>query len=264
MNYFPAKGDWNDLPLPDCVVCHGKRFHEVLEAAGYPSPRLVVGPSLRYAHLLEAPPPTRDGTGEATPTVLILLSIVLPEAAEVLWKSVQGLRGMTGIHVMVRPHPFMPLRKVLAKVGESQVAVRLEEAQGPLEQTLKYADCVIYRDTSAAFEAAAWGIPCVYVSSEVAADNDPLDLLGPLDGLKRVASSPAEIRLAVEEILRGDWTVRKTWQMVGKRLRERTLTPIDAEGLSRFAAGFALELTSIGFVPPGDAETPGSVSTKTP
>jgi hypothetical protein len=68
----------------------------------------------------------------------------------------------------------------------------------------------------------------------------------------------------VEEILRGDWTVRKTWQMVGKRLRERTLTPIDAEGLSRFAAGFALELTSIGFVPPGDAETPGSVSTKTP
>lgn len=258
MNYFPAKGDWKDLPLPDRVVCHGKRFHEVLEAAGYPSARLVVGPSLRYAHLLETPPPTRDSTGEATPTVLILLSIVLPEAAEVLWKSVQGLRGVTGVHIMVRPHPFMPLRKVLAKVGESELAVGLEEAQGPLERTLKYADCVIYRDTSAAFEAAAWGIPCVYVSSEVAADNDPLDLLGPLEGLKRVASSPAEIRMAVEEILGGDWAVRKTWQMVGKRLRERTLTPIDAEGLSRFAAGFALGFTSRGFVPPGGGETPDS------
>ena len=257
MNYFPGKSDWYDLPLPDRVVCHGKRFHEILEAAGYPSPRLVVGSSLRYAHLLEVPLPAGGSAGEATPTVLILLSIVLVEAAEVLWKSLQGLRGMTGVHVVVRPHPFMPLRNVLAKLGEPELTLGLEEDREPLERLLKRADCVIYRDTSAAFEAAAWGIPCVYVSSEVAVDNDPLDLLGPLEGLKRIASSPAEIRLAVEEILGVDSAVRETWQALGKRLRARTLTPIGSEGLNRFIPGFALGRTPKGSVPDGGGETLG-------
>ncbi|MGH9367616.1 MAG: hypothetical protein ACRD3M_08080 [Thermoanaerobaculia bacterium] len=237
MNYFPAKNDWRDLPLPDRLICHGERFRAILEAAGYPSSRLTIGSSLRYPHLLAPPRRGWRGGTVAKQTVLILLPIVLSEAAEVLWKVTRGLAMMEGVRLIVRPHPYTPLRRVLAALGEPSLSADLEEGVGPLGPLLEAADCIVYRDTSAAFEAAVRGIPCVYVASDVTVDNDPLDLLGPLDGLKRVASSPDEIRLAVEEILGADSAIRGAWQALGRGLRTRALTPIDSESLNVFVPG---------------------------
>ena len=238
MNYFPAKNDWRDLPLPDRLICHGERFRQVLEGAGYPSSQLAIGGSLRYPHLLTATPSERHTVGEEQPaSVLVLLSIVLAEAAEVLWKVEKGLAGMPGVRLVVRAHPFMPLPRVLAALGRSHLPRGFEEGAGSLEQLLVGAACVVYRDTSAAFEAAVRGIPCVYVASEVTVDNDPLDLLGPLGSLKRMASSPTEIRSAVEETLGADSTIRGAWQTTGGGLRTRALTPIDSESLNVFVPG---------------------------
>ena len=237
MNYFPAKNDWRDLPLPDRLICHGERFRQVLEGAGYPSSQLAVGGSLRYPHLLTAASSRGHTAGEGRPAVLVLLSIVLAEAAEVLWKAEKGLTGMPGARLIVRAHPFMPLPKVLAALGRSHLPPELEEGAGSLEHLLVGTECVVYRDTSAAFEAAVRGIPCVYVASEVTVDNDPLDLLGPLAGLKRIASSPAEIRSAVEEILRADQQTLEGWRRAGSGLRGRTLTAIHSETLTAFLPG---------------------------
>ncbi|KRT68800.1 MAG: hypothetical protein XU15_C0016G0019 [candidate division NC10 bacterium CSP1-5] len=237
MNYFPAKNDWRDLPLPDRLICHGERFRQVLEGAGYPSSQLAVGGSLRYPHLLTAASSQEHTAGEGRPAVLVLLSIVLAEAAEVLWKAEKGLAGMPGARLIVRAHPFMPLPKVLAALGRSHLPPELEEGVGSLEHLLVGAACVVYRDTSAAFETAVRGIPCVYVASEVTVDNDPLDLLGPLAGLKRIASSPAEIRSAVEEILGADSATLEGWRRAGSGLRGRTLTAITSGTLTVFLPG---------------------------
>ncbi len=240
MNYFPAKGDSRDLPLPDRVVCHGERFRDVLEAAGYPSSRLAVGSSLRYPHLLGASH-TGGRRARARQSVLILLSIVLAEAAEVLWKAIRGLAGITGVRMVVRAHPFVPLREVLAALGEANLPPGMEEETGPIEESLEQTDCIVYRDTSAAFEAAAQGIPGVYVASEVTVDNDPLDLLGPIDGLKRIARSVTEIRAAVEELLTADPVARMGWVQTAEALRKRTLKPVDDAGLNAFLTGAGAE-----------------------
>lgn len=237
MNYFPSKGDWGDLPLPDRLVCHGERFRQVLEGAGYPSSQLTIGGSLRYPHLLMPVSSQGHTAGGGRPAVLVLLSIVLAEAAEVLWKAEKGLAGMPGARLIVRAHPFMPLSSVLAALGRSHLPPGVEEGVGPLEHLLVVAACVVYRDTSAAFEAAVRGIPCVYVASEVTVDNDPLDLLGPLGSLKRMASSPAEIRSAVEEILKADSGTLEGWRRAGSGLRGRTLTAVTSGTLTVFLPG---------------------------
>jgi prepilin-type processing-associated H-X9-DG protein len=84
-------------------------------------------------------------------------------------------------------------------LGRHALAANVSFVGGSVLDALRDTDVVLYNTTSVAYEALALGIPVVFVESDFWFDIDPLP---PGSDVREAARTPAEIRAAIERLLR--------------------------------------------------------------
>lgn len=116
--YHLAKDEWQSHPLPDKIVCSGKRYRELLESAGFPRRVLREGPNLRFNNVydrrLRALPMVNPSQA-----VLVPLTYSYAMAADVFMKLSQAFND-ANIITCVRTHPLLSksvIRKLIDKSG---------------------------------------------------------------------------------------------------------------------------------------------------
>ena len=236
MNYFISAMERDTIALPDCVVTNGRYAAQLLKQSGYDPERIVCGGGLRQRYLQPwlcgdngyAPRPSRTDR-----RVLVTTSIGPDKTVELVWKCVTALANVPGVRVTVKCHPSMPLSLVenLAGVWRSS---QVDITTATLRELLPEADVVVYTGDSGfpCVEALAAGVPVVYVEPGYGL---PLDSLDGFRELRMTARTPAEIRVAVCQLLNvseKDLTqARHRWREAARQL----IGPVDTATLELFA-----------------------------
>jgi len=184
-------------PLPDRLVCNGRRYREILVREGYAPERVVVGGALRYAYLhrggLEAQGsgPRPSGT---PPRILLVLTTKRDGTLEVIDKFVAALAEVRDAVVLVKPHPFA---RELATRVLSALGGRARVVDGSMEEALAASDVVVCAASGAILEAVLAGKHVIRVSPESQLDMDALAWFEEFDP---PVSTPEELSRRLKEV----------------------------------------------------------------
>lgn len=228
-NYIaPEERAWR--PAPSRIVCTGAAAREVFLSLGaHASDRVEAGcdlrgPDRKWMLVRDAPPNRIE-------TVLVLL--------EGLWSMTRLLRflakaadALDGKKLLLRAHPVLPLRALLAVSGVSLVPGRLEESgAATLEDALAEADAVLYQSSTAAMTALAMGVPLIKVRLPGPLEDDPLFAC---PTLKETVSAPADLGPAISRLegMTAEAFLRK--RDAARAYLDDYLTPPDAATLAPF------------------------------
>jgi hypothetical protein len=226
LSMYPAASEYGRRPLPDAVVTNGDTFRSVLEDEGFPHESIRVGCALRHEYLWagERPAPAPRPGGDPV-RVLVATSIDSGQSVELIEAALAAFGGAAGYRVVVKLHPAVDDRTVLALLGPDahQANVGFESAAMP--ELLTRADVLLYKYTVVCYEALAHGVPCVFVKSETGLD---LDQLEPFPELRRAARTTAELRAAVAELTAMTEPERAAWEKRAREAVRASLAPVTA------------------------------------
>ena len=179
VQYFsacPGRRQWAEGTAPDLLVTIGPEFRERLLAAGAPPERVAVGGAWRFPDLAVLPPrPPRPAAAERM--ILVACSFDFEDSLELCHKAVRAVADLPGLTLAINFHPFTNRefrRRLEAELAAPVDRCRFSDA--PARALLAEADLLLYSSSGVAFEAAALGVPVLYVGPATTLDLDKLGL----------------------------------------------------------------------------------------
>lgn len=170
--YFQGSGEVEWAPLPDVIFTSGQYSHELLNASGVPSARLVMGGNFRHQYLWKragmTPPPQIQ---ERFPLLIALP--VEPDLAQHLLHALQQAfpdgGHSDGMEFLVKPHPMCPLTEYCSTWPATMV-------NGNFEDALRRCAAVLYSGSGTGMEAIVLGRVVLRYRSELLLNTDYSDL----------------------------------------------------------------------------------------
>lgn len=216
LSVIPSRAQWRDGSTPDLLLTVGDDFRARLLAAGAPAARVAVGGALRHADILSAPP---HGTRPANraPLVLATCSTDPRESQELAHKMAIASIGLAGVRCIVNFHPIVS-RDVRATIVERVMRLvpnaKLEFVEGSARSWLPHADVLVYNSSSTSFEAAAMGVPMIYLGPVAGFDLDNMAGMGSLQ-----CREPGELRQHIVALLSDSELRRRQRDAAGAHLQ---------------------------------------------
>lgn len=200
LSYFNDPAEISDdraysMPKPDKVICDGNHPFRCLKESGWPEEKLLVGEAIRYYHLREH----MDRAYPKKKVVLLALSISTEESRSILTFATAALKGMGGIEVWIKPHPFLDIDRVLSVSGLSGRDLPFGIKKDPIDLLLPDVRIMIVGESGVGVEALAFGCEVITISAPEWIDMSPLG--HERSGVARHVRSPAELKSAVKEIM---------------------------------------------------------------
>lgn len=205
LNYFHAPEEVSKrglyaMPRPDRILCNGDINRRRLAECGWAERDLEVVEAVRYDHIkksLKEPVPPKQNL------ILVVFSVGIIEGGAELGVVYQALRDFPGAEVRLRPHPCMPLSRIIEQSDFALEHIPFPVADGPLDEWLGRAKIVIAGgETGVSVEALALG--CQVVTLQIPEHFNMSPLRGmDLPGV-RCVMSPKELRRVVEGMLAQD------------------------------------------------------------
>ncbi len=177
LGIHPSPDQWRDGTAPDRLVTIGEAFRDRLIAHGAPPERLVVGGALRYPDILAAPHQARRDRRSAPRRVLAACPMDFQEALELTCRAVIATAGLDDVVLIVNFHPMVdePFRaSIRERVEQTAESRHVSFAEESAQALLPEIDVLLYNSSSTSFEAAAAGVPAIFVASEIGLDLDPM------------------------------------------------------------------------------------------
>jgi hypothetical protein len=190
-----------------------------------------VAASLRYAYLFRE---RHEGLAvKKGATVLVLLPHDMPEAAEMLEILNQGLDRMPkGARWLIKCHPDYSALELKQVVGERNWPERFEIYQGTLVDAFRDAAVAISSNSSAIVEAAAMGIPVIFLGRQTALNQNVLeDVKGEFI---REGFTTDELAAAVNKSLAIAPEADKRYKAFGEEILNRFFSPVTPETMRPF------------------------------
>lgn len=151
---FRGEPDGLSVPVPDAVFAMGRLSAGYFRECGYPDARVFESGSPRYDHVRPpAPAKRRSGPGVR---VLLAPALDLEVEAALLEAAAAAAKGLPGVEVRLRDHPFAPLSR---RAEYAAVRDRVAVSAGSLEEDLAWADVVLFSYSTVAEEAVLQGVP---------------------------------------------------------------------------------------------------------
>jgi hypothetical protein len=130
--------------------------------------------SLRYAHIFQAQ--QEAGPAKTGSTVLVLLPYALAEAAEILEILFMALDHIPkAVRLSIKCHPTYSPRELQRVFGGKHWPEPFEFCQDTLAEAFKEASVVISSNSSSMVEAAALGIPVIFLGRQTALNQNVLE-----------------------------------------------------------------------------------------
>jgi surface carbohydrate biosynthesis protein (TIGR04326 family) len=218
-------------PLPEKLVCSGRRYLDILRAAGFPPEILVRGPNLRYAAVRSMTRESSPNGDRAPRKLLVILNYDTNQNMELLDKTGQALKGLEDFRVFIKAHPTTDTQKMSGFLQDIGFPA-YEWADGTVQDWLARVDAVVMTGGSvSSIETIAAGVPLVRVSLE---NNFDFDCLWDDYPVSPPASSPGEIRRHLGQALRASTEERMRLIRYGKEMVENYFEPVTPETLQVF------------------------------
>jgi hypothetical protein len=217
-------------PLPDQIVCGGRRYPEILEMAGFPAQILCPGPNLRYTAVNRAfKPETFHESGQRS--VLIILNFDFNQTMELLEKVGAALQTFKNVKIYIKAHPMSRMKEL----EEFLLNIRFpkyEWASGTVQQWLARVHAVFMTGGSVSnLETIVTGIPLLRVSLGSNFDFDPLWDEYPFSPL---LSEPEEIADYLDKAFRMNLSARMKLLEFGRQIANSYFEPVTAETIKVF------------------------------
>ena len=192
LGMFLAQSEAETHPLPNTVVCSGRRYVDVLTECGFPAEKIRVGPSLRFSDLHRSP--SVQSREKDKKVILIILNFDLNQGKELLQKAASALRSIEDMNfdVLVKSHPLLSERVLESYLGDIGLTP-FSWATGRVQDLVAKSDLVLMTFGSVSnFEVMVAGVPLLTVSLDGSFDFDPLWDRYPLD--RNVKDSESFVR----------------------------------------------------------------------
>lgn len=229
---YTSNNELDVLPMPDKIVCSGKFFREILIKEGFPSPKMIIGPALRFQYLLKLSSDGQDQRGKDI--VLVTLPLAKSNALELLSKAWNVLGNRKGLKIWLKPHPMMPeleLQYILNKIKMPRDFYTVIE--GAMAEVLPKVALLIATASATIFDAIACGIPVIRVRSDINLDLDPMDWF-PKDETYFVARTLTEINHEVDRALNLKDDQYARLRERGKQLIRECFSPVNDQTMAAF------------------------------
>ena len=231
LGMFLSQHEISCHPLPDKIICSGKRYLDILRQAGFPGNIIELGCNLRYTAVNKSLPIERTDEAEAANKLLIILNFSTDQNMELLEKVGLALKELKGLKIYIKSHPLSPAKK-LSEFLEYIEFPRYDWATGTIQELVARVNAVIMTAGSVSnLETMGMGVPLLRVSLGSNFDFDPLWDEYPFSPF---ISSTAEIRYCVEKALHMDSTERERLEVFGKKMVEDYFEPTTTEYLKSF------------------------------
>lgn len=164
IHMFLAKGESQNLPLPDKIITNGPHTARMLNKLGnYPEGRITAGTALRQTstvpdNFIKDQPPKR------IKNVLLTLAEGSEEynKAFAFLKDIQKNNETDGINFRIRLHPGIPYDPFKNETLIKGIKCKKDTVSSLLE-SVYWADVVMYASTSVAAQAMTMGIPVIWM-----------------------------------------------------------------------------------------------------
>ena len=187
--------------------------------------------SLRYAHIFQTQ--QKAGPAKTGSTVLVLLPYALAEAAEILEVLVMALdRIPTAVRLSIKCHPTYSPQELQRVVDRKNWPGRFEFCRGTLADALNEAAVVISSNSSSIVEAAALGIPVIFLGRQTALNQN---VLGDVKNELIIACCTAdELAAAVNKSLTITPEDDKHYKVLGEEIKKLFFSPVTSETMQPF------------------------------
>jgi len=192
--------------------------------------------ALRYAYIFGE---RRQGmAARQGSTALVLLPHDLPEAAELLEILLMGLnRLQKEARVLIKCHPNYTPLDLKRAIGEQHWPERFEIYQGNLAEAMRGASVVVSSTSGTIVEAAALGIPVIFVGRQNALNNNVLE--GVETELIMECFTEKELMAAINRCFNLTPQEFEQYQALGERITKMFFLPINDDTMRPFLGDFS-------------------------
>jgi UDP-N-acetylglucosamine:LPS N-acetylglucosamine transferase len=170
-------------------------------------------------------------------TALVLLPHDLPEAAELLEMLLMGLnRLQKEARVLIKCHPNYTPQDLQSAIGEQHWPERFEIYQGNLAEAMKGASVVVSSTSGTIVEAAALGIPVIFVGRQTALNNNVLE--GVETELIMECFTEKELMAAINRCFNLTPQEIEQYQALGERIIKMFFLPVTDDTMRPFLGDF--------------------------
>jgi hypothetical protein len=215
------------LPMPDVIVANSDLIRSQLIAAGFPTSRIRVGPSLRFSYLISR----KFALEPENRSVLVALSFDRDASRELLARLLKAFPEDEGIRFYLKPHPDVTDQIFHQLTDGLHLPVHMERVDGSMDAWLSRTTCAISGATTAAFELAIAGVPLVLFGRERDLDINPL---AEFSEVNAPAYTVAELRRCVLQLLDADDRALAPFTDWADRMRREALSPLTNESMMAF------------------------------
>lgn len=189
--------------------------------------------ALRYAHLFDDENTPDHSLEQKSEIILVLLPFSIAEAVELLEVFRQGLNQIRNdVRILIKGHPDYDSKELAQAFGEHYWTNRFEIFQGNIPQALKLASIVISSNSSSMVEAAAKGIPVIFLGRQTALNFNILSGLN-MDIVTECFST-SELVEATKKYLNLPPDEKMRYKEMGKKVRALFFEPVSEETLLPF------------------------------
>lgn len=228
-NFMLGNDEAKTIPLPDSILTTGEVTKDWLESEGnFPAGMFKTACALRQPQDDDAP--TRK-QGKLITKVLVVLATSLEEYVNTLLFLEQAFADENRFDLQIRPHPsLMPLEPALeiAPLARSDFYT---QSTGSIVDALQRADVVLYASSTVCLQAAALGIPTVYVDLGFHVNTDPM--FG-WNEFKWSVEEPSEVIAVIKQIESLTEETFNQRQQEGRDYAESYLQPVTSDRLESF------------------------------
>jgi hypothetical protein len=190
--------------------------------------------SLRYAYIFhETMPPGQTALREPTSTIMVLLPYDMIESMEMLEMVKGGLdRIRRDVRLAIKCHPCYFPQTLKRSFGERDWPDRFEFYQGSIRQALKSAAVVISANSSTMAEAAALGIPVIFLGRKTVLSQNML--VGLTTNLVTECFTEDELVEAINKYLEPTLEEIKRYLHEGEKIRKLLFSPVNEKTMQPF------------------------------
>jgi hypothetical protein len=234
LSLAPSESEFEASMVPD-VLLETSAYQCKLATIFAPRLNCIPAAALRYSHIFKTKSDSvRDPCQHCERIILLLASFDIEETRELLSQVQKIMDKLDGdIRILIKFHPDVSKRDIVDIYDADAWPERLEIYEGDLSKAMYMASLVISKSsTSSIVEAAALGIPVIFLGNQTKLNFNPLDGID-LPFISECYTAD-ELEISISRYLALSSDEREYFKKSGEYLRDLFFTEVNDDTLSPF------------------------------
>lgn len=169
--FFTDKIEREIAPLPDKIICNGKKFKNILIQEHFSEEKIVVGAALRHFYLYDIEK-THITDRKKDFNILLILPLQKEVSVEIFDKLARSVEGISHYSILIKPHP---MGTAIINKMKKKFTSNMNIADESMAKALSQCDVVVSSATGAVMDCLMANKEVIRVGRETQLNLDPLE-----------------------------------------------------------------------------------------